>query len=141
MPQLSILSKRDRKRFDQPPVFDKEERSRYFHVPHNVRSTLSTIRKPTNRAGFLIQFAYFQSAGRFFPTNSFRTKDIKYVRRVFKFDDMNLTAYSDRMASHHRDQICSLLNWQKMDSQARIELSSLANRYVTNQDYPDRIFS
>jgi len=141
VPQISIFTASERKRFDSPPVFNKEERRRYFRVPVDVRKTLSGIRKQSNRVGFLIQFGYFQAAGRFFPVNRFNRRDIAYVRSVFKLESADLGDYSDRMAAHHRNQICVLSNWQKIDTAARDELTHLAQQYVANQDYPKRILA
>jgi len=140
MSQLVILSTVERNRFDRPPVFNKEERRRYFLMPANVRLALSRIRTQTNKAGFLLQFGYFQATGRFFPAELFRRRDIDYLKRLFKLGPVDLVEYSDRMARQHRQNICVLMNWRKIDATACEELISLAQRYVANQEYPKRIF-
>ncbi len=140
MSQLVILSTAERNRFDQSPVFNKEERRRYFLLPANVRLRLSHIRTQTNKAGFLLQFGYFQATGRFFPAGLFRRRDIDYIKRLFKLESADLAGYSDRIARQHRQRICVLMNWQKIDSTAREALITHAQRYVANQEYPKRIF-
>ncbi len=49
MSQLAILSMAERRRFDQPPVFNKEERRRHFLVPADVRLALSRIKTQTKK--------------------------------------------------------------------------------------------
>ena len=139
MSQLAILSMAERRRFDQPPVFNKEERRRHFLVPADVRLALSRIKTQTNKAGFLLQFGYFQATGRFFSTELFRRRDIDYLKRLFKLETVELAEYSDRMARQHRQSICTLLNWHKIDATAREELVAHTQRHVVNQEYPKRI--
>lgn len=141
MSRLSILSASERRRFDQPPVLTKEERGRHFLVPKNVRLSLSRIESHTGKVGFLLQLGYFRATGRFFPAETFRRRDVDYLTHVFKFETVDLTEYSERMARRHRQSICRLLNWRKIDATNREELIVHAQRYVANQEYPKRILA
>ena len=119
MSKLAILTIAERRRFDHPPVFNKEERRRQFLVPADVRLKLSHTRTHTNKVGFLLQFGYFRATGRFFATEYFRRRDIDYVKKLFNLESVKLAQYSDRQARRHRQSICNLMNWRKIDAPQR----------------------
>jgi len=55
MPAINILNELERKLFDTPPRFTKEERKRYFSVPPELKQSVARIHPAKNRIGFIIQ--------------------------------------------------------------------------------------
>jgi len=139
MTQLSILTASEQKSFDQPPVLNNDERHVYFSLTPDIRPTLSRIQSPVNKAGFMLQLGYFRANARFYPAKTFHRRDISYVKRLLKLGALDMNQYADTVPLRHRQRIQSLLNWQAIDTDARVELMSHAKRYVTNQEYPKKI--
>lgn len=81
MTRISILSKQEAKEFDDPPMFDSQDRKQYFNLSESVLKALAKLRTPTNKVCFLIAYAYFKAKKRFY-TGNFRTQDIEYVCRL-----------------------------------------------------------
>lgn len=81
MSRISILSKEDAKEFDDPPMFDSQDRKQYFNLSESVLSTLAKLCTLTNKVCFLISHAYFKAKKRFY-TGNFRPQDIEYVCRL-----------------------------------------------------------
>lgn len=140
MTQLAFLSKAERRRFDSPPKFNNDERRLHFNIGKDVRLSLGRIEQPVNKVGFLLQFGYFQASARFYPTAAFRPRDVEYVKRILNVGEIELQSYRHIVLQRHRRSIRSILNWRKVDGEAREELVVHANRYVANQEYPKRIF-
>ncbi len=65
MPLLKILSNSERLRFDTPPIFDSEERKRFFNLPGTLESSLENLRSAENQILFILQFGYLRSRQRF----------------------------------------------------------------------------
>jgi hypothetical protein len=140
MTQLMILTTSEQKTFDRPPVLNSDERHIYFNIAPDVRSTLNRIKTPANKVGFLLQLGYFRANARFYQATLFHRRDVKYITKLLKLDVVDLTPYTDTVPRRHRQRIRSLLNWQDVDAAAREELTSHAKRYVSNQEYPKKIF-
>ncbi len=140
MTQLSILTASEQKKFDHPPVFNNDERYIYFGITPEIRLSLARIKTPTNKVGFLLQLGYFRANARFYQASMFYRRDISYIKRLLKLDDIDLTQYTDTVPRRHRQRVRSLLNWQNIDTAAHEELTSCAKRYVDNQEYPKKIF-
>lgn len=66
MPLLKILSNSETARFDAPPVFNHEERKKFFNLPGGLQSVWETLRTDENKILFLLQFGYFRARQRFF---------------------------------------------------------------------------
>ena len=82
MPLLKTLSNSERRRFDSPPVFNSEERKKFFNLPGTVKSSLENLRSTENQIFFILQFGYFRSRQRFFAGHFHKT-DLEYVSGKF----------------------------------------------------------
>ncbi|MCD6388670.1 MAG: DUF4158 domain-containing protein [Desulfobulbaceae bacterium] len=78
---LKILNKNDIKGFDSPPVFNGEERKRFFYLPKWASELIETFRTPTNKIGFAIQLGYFKVTTSFFAARNFHQDDVNFVAR------------------------------------------------------------
>jgi len=96
MTQLVFLSAAEKRQFDSPPVFTKAQRPAYFAVTDDIRRTLGALRTGTNKVGFLLQLGYFKHkhSGKFFAPNSFRQRDIKYLKQQLQITEaLDFTQY------------------------------------------------
>lgn len=140
MTQLSILSTNEKRLFDLPPKFSKDERSLYFALNPVLKRTISRMNNNDTRAGFILQLAYFRANARFYPIDSFRKRDIEYVKSILKCSKIDITKYNSTIVSRHRKKILSMLDWQDYDHDVKNLLVSYAHRQTNNQQKPKQIF-
>ncbi len=91
MTQLVFLSSSEKRQFDSPPVFTKAQRPAYFAITEDIRRTLGALRTATNKVGFLLQFGYFKHSGKFFAPNTFRLRDISYLKQQLNISKRLIT--------------------------------------------------
>lgn len=115
MSHIYILSPSEKRSFDLPPIFTKDERHLYFSLTPELKRTVSRFKTDDTRAGFMLQLAYFRANARLFPLDSFRKRDIEYVQRILKHNKIDLSYYNSTIMSRHRKTILSLLDWRDYD--------------------------
>ena len=126
MTQLTILTPTEKRQFDSPQQFTQEDRHRYFFLSGQLRSIVSRIRRPDNKIGFVLQWGYFCTRARFYPTDRFKQRDIACVKRMFKCADVDLSQYSGTVVTRHRHRILETLDCKK---RMRLVESSFINRH------------
>tara|TARA_E500000305_G_C4026471_1_gene242104 strand:+ start:1793 stop:4840 length:3048 start_codon:yes stop_codon:yes gene_type:complete len=141
MTQLTILTPAEKRQLDSPPQFTQQDRQRYFFMSGQLRSIVSRIRRQDNKIGFVLQWGYFCSRARFYPADQFKQRDIAYVKRLFKCDDVDLSNYAGTVVTRHRHRILETLDWQEADETDREQLYQQALRQARHQDFPQDIFS
>lgn len=142
MTRLVFLSPADRRKFDTPPSFVKEQRPAYFTVPDNMKRTLSSLRTPTHKVGFLLQLGYFKSCGKFFVPTQFRTRDVNYVKHLLNIgDDVDFNEYEPSRISRHRSRILQLMGWQPFSDPSAALVAEHVQLLTQQQIKPERIFA
>lgn len=66
MTLIAILSKREAKEFDEPPVFDSLDRKRFYDLTIALNNIITTLRPPENKVLFSVSYAYFKARKRFY---------------------------------------------------------------------------
>ena len=117
MTKLTIFSTQDRKRFDLPPKFSRNEQLTYFALNKEILHILSQLRTVTNKVGFMLQYGYFKSHGKFYTADQFKSQDIKYVLKSLKLDHnrLCLEQYREYTLAQHRKKILSHFGWKPLD--------------------------
>ena len=107
MTKLTILTPKERRQFDSPPLFNADNRAHYFSLANNEVKLVYTMRTPTNKVGFLLQLGYFKSNGKFFTPDQYRRHDIEYVAKSLGFspNEIDLSAYQKKIPTDHRKKI------------------------------------
>src|SRR4051812_46520156 len=118
MPHIAILSREEQQQFDQPPVFSLEQQLIYFALTEPLQAILMTLKTPTNKVGFMLQWGYFTATHKFYTTEQFRTSDIHFVTQQLELskNEIDLTAYKKKIPTDHRKKIINVLGWQAFDS-------------------------
>lgn len=142
MTQLHFLSVAEKRKFDLPPVFTHKQRPAYFAVTDEIRRTLSALRSDTNKIGFLLQLGYFRHSGRFFEKNTFRQRDIKYLKKQFNITEpVDLAQYSPSRMAQHQIRIRELLDWTAFDADSAAYIARHVQLQAEQQIKPERIFA
>ena len=87
MSRLKIINSNDIKAFDSPPVFNGEERKRFFCLPQWASELVERFRTPTNKIGFILQFGYFKATNRFFVARKYHQQEslaLFFVQILFR---------------------------------------------------------
>jgi TnpA family transposase len=141
MTKLTLLSAKDKRRYDSPSVFNTDEQSIYFSITDDLLKIINKLYISTNKVGFLLQLGYFKATGKFYLTNQFRPKDIEFVihNLGLNTDDINLMAYQGRTPIDHRVKILNHLNWHSLNKAQQVKLLDHINRYTQKQCAPKQI--
>ncbi len=118
---IKIISKQDIQTFNTPPLFNGEERKKFFSIPVWARETLEKLRTPVNKIGFILQLGYFRAVNKFFSNELFHQKDVDFVTRKLQILllDIDLSKYAGTSFERHQEIIIYDLGWRKFDGDAK----------------------
>ncbi len=139
---LKILNPRDIQSFEVPPKFTSEERKRYFYLMQWAQDFINSLRTTHNKIGFIMQYGYFQSTGRFFSAKKFHRKDIEFIVGRIKVspDEFNPDTYSAETFNRHQKVILERLGYRRFDKETRNLLLQEAISLCANQIKPRFLF-
>ena len=141
MTRLAFLSTAEKRKFDSPPIFTKDQRPAYFVVTEDIKRTLSNLRSATYKVGFLLQLGYFKHSGKFYVPTAFRRKDINYVKQALNItEQINLDRYDPSRLVRHRSRILALLDWQPFSKPNAALVAEHVQLLAQQQLKPDAIF-
>jgi TnpA family transposase len=111
MPKINILTKHERDDFDNPPKFNADMRSKFFDFPEELKERIKKFKTATNKVGFILQWGYFRSCGKFFTPSQFYKKDINYISNLLELNsnDVNISNYNDSTLKGHKEIIAKTL--------------------------------
>lgn len=142
MTKLAILTVNERDRFDEPPRFTAEERSLYFSLTNEDLSLVQALRNPTTKIGFVLQFGYFKSHGKFYTSDQFRRSDIEFISKMLCLDLKNIdfSSYKKKICIDHQKKILSLLKWQSFNEKQHKKIDEYVSWLVERQLSLKQIF-
>jgi hypothetical protein len=100
-----LLDDAQRRAFDHPPKWTHAQRKLYCSLPHWAAQVLGSLMTSHSRGGFVLQVAYFQATGRFFPADRFRIADGAYVKPRYHLGNVEWERYDKATRFHHRQLI------------------------------------
>ncbi len=130
MPRMKVLGALEAETFETPPIFNRQERRRYFTLPVGLTEIVETLRTPTNKVCFILAAGYFRARRKFFPQR-FRQADVDFVaaRLGASSDTIVLSDYDRATAMRHQQMIAEFFGYRKFDDESqqlmRQEISSL----------------
>ena len=142
MTRLVILSANERVRFDEPPRFSAEERSAYFSLNNEDLSVVEKLRNATTKVGFILQFGYFKSHGKFYTSEQFRRPDVEFIAKMLCLnpEKMDFSSYQKKISNDHRKKILSILKWQSFNETQHKKIDRYVNWLVQRQLSSKQIF-
>ena len=144
MTRLAILTPKEKRDFELPPKFKKEDRARYFYLSPKIKQlAFNKLRNPVNQVGFILQLGYFRATGKFFIRECFRKKDVFYVCQQLKMDKKSVTMdkYTETSRKNHRDKLLRLSGWRLMEDSDDAHFITKAKWYIEQQVSPQKVFS
>ncbi|MEN8131142.1 MAG: DUF4158 domain-containing protein, partial [Pseudomonadota bacterium] len=104
MPRMRILSTVEQELFETPPVFNSIQRKQFFVFSDVLLEAAASMRKSTNRIGFLLSSGYFKVTKRFFAPKDYHLRDIEYVARRLELTGEAFEPDDDAEATRLRHQ-------------------------------------
>jgi len=142
MTQLVFLTSAEKRQFDSPPVFTKNQRPAYFAITDDIRRTLGALRTAKNRVSFLLQLGYFKQSGKFFPPSTFRAQDINYLKQQLNINEsMDFKQYPQARVKHQRERILTLMGWKAYTKRSTTLIADHVQLQVQQQIKPEKVFS
>ncbi|MEI7488027.1 MAG: DUF4158 domain-containing protein [Chryseobacterium sp.] len=140
--KAEILSKSQQKEFDRPPKFSLVERRMVFEIPDSLRGSLRKLESPSSIVGFILQYGYFKTSGKFFYVDTFNSEDIEVICKWNKFNinDINWSSYRSVTFYHHQKAILKYFGICAFGKRERQKVFSEATRLLKKQKRPDILF-
>ena len=106
--------------FDNPPVFNSDERKRFFSFPNCLKEKANALRKPSTKVGFLLAGGYFKAAKKFFRPEDFHQNDIAYVARSLNIESKQFAPeyYVQSTRQWHQDIILEFYGYKRFGENA-----------------------
>ena len=142
MTKLVVLSANERSRFDESPRFTADERSLYFSLPNDDFNLVQTLRNTTTKIGFVLQYGYFKSNGKFYTSEQFRQPDVEFIAKMLCLDaeKINFSSYQKKISVDHRKKILSILKWQSFNETQHKKIDEHVSWFVQRQLSLKQIF-
>jgi hypothetical protein len=139
---MKILNTVEQEAFDMPPVFNSDQRKRFFDFPVKIRNLAANLRTTINRLCFLLSCGYFKSSKRFFTARTFHSRDIRYVAQheAIPLDDVHIDSYSRQSQHRHQQKILNYYGFRVFDQKARDFIVQEAEMMARSQLKPNQIF-
>ena len=142
MTRLVFLSPAEKRQFDLPPVLTHDQRPAYFALTDDVRRSLSALRTPTNKVGFMLQLGYFKHSGKFFAPNTFRSRDIKFLKALLQVTEpLDFSDYPPARVKQQRTRILNILDWNPFDGDSATQIAHHVQLQVEQQIKPEQVFA
>ncbi|MGI8495645.1 MAG: Tn3 family transposase [Pyrinomonadaceae bacterium] len=141
MPLLKILSSSEIAGFDSPPVFNHEERKKFFNLPSGLKSGWETLRTDENKILFLLQFGYFRACQRFFAGH-FHLVDFEYLSSKFNLlsKPEETLSYSRPTMLRHQHIILEFCGVRYLQESDETLLLNEAKSLVASVVRPEKVF-
>lgn len=143
MAKIRILSKQERKAFQSPPVFQTDERPRFFEMSDQFKIYFEG-RTNVNKVGFILQLVYFRRTGRFFSPSQFYKPDIIFACELLDIDakSIEIEKYKEHRVVDDQENILKMLGFRAFDDHenGQLLLSEEITRLVSKQMRPKMIF-
>ena len=141
MPLLKILSNSEITGFDSPPIFNHEDRKKFFSLPSGFKQFWRKLRTAENQILFVLQLGYFRSRQKFFAGH-FHPEDFEFIKQKygFSFSSDKQPVYSRPTIARHQHIILEFYGLRSIEKSDQAflfdEAVSLARLVVR----PDKIF-
>ena len=139
---MKILSAVEQGSFDKPPIFNSEERKKFFDLTADLLNTANNLRKPVYKIGFIVACGYFRATKRFFAIDDYNLRDIEYVASKFGIENSSCSPkdYPRSRIHNHRRLVLNLYGYHNFDTDAEIYIKQEITSMVRVQLKPKLIF-
>jgi len=142
MARMKILNATEQERFDKAPIFNSEERRKFFDVSSGLMDIAHNLRKPTHKIGFILACGYFKATKRFFIPTHYCSRDVEYVARKLDFEcnDFYTEEYLRSRIHYHRQIILDFYGFHNFDKNAEQLMKQEVSEMARSQLKPKLIF-
>ena len=121
---INILKKREIEDFDRPPLFNSEDRKRFFYLSKAACRILETLRHPTNKLCYILQRGYFRASCKFFNPAYYNQKDVEYILKQLNItlEQVSLSDYTPSSYKRQQKFILEEYGFSEFNQKLRNEL-------------------
>lgn len=92
MPRIDFISQEEIRLFEQPPVFNIQEKEYFFTLSKSLHKfIMENIRSDANILHFVILYGYFRASNVFYNHSSFHQDDLDFIRKKYKLKIIELS--------------------------------------------------
>ena len=141
--KLKVLLNSEIAKFENPPVFNIEDRKIFFEQPLWIDEINQYLRTPTNRVGFTILLGYFRAVKKFFSANAFYVQDIEHVsiQLNISMSKINILRYYNSSTYYrHKFVILEKMGYKVFNDLKKSFLEDEAYRLSSEHLLPNELF-
>lgn len=137
MSRIKILSPYEIKKFDSVPLFNDNERHKFFAVSAKIKDKLNGLSANDSKIGFVLQLGYFKATGKFY--SEYNHDDKAFIGKLLgiNLDGYN-TGYSERTRLTHKLAILEMLGYKSFNKSKALFAGFIAN-LISKQMHPRKI--
>lgn len=134
MARMKIFNESEQNAFESPPMFNSEERKKFFVQPLMFKELMESFKTPTNKICFLVTAGYFKARNRFFA-RQFHQKDIEFVALQMGINTNEINIDNYEKSTYHRHQliIINYFGFSQFDSVAKSFIKKEISKMVKVQ--------
>ena len=141
MPLLKILSNTEIGRFNSPPMFNHDERKKFFSLPSGFKQSWRKLRTAENQILFVLQLGYFRCRQKFFAGH-FHSDDFDFINQKYGFSSSSdeQPVYPRPTIARHQNLILDFYDIRSIEKSGQEFLFDEALSLVRRVVRPDKIF-
>lgn len=141
MPLLKILSNSEIAAFDSPPIFNHEDRKKFFNLPSGLKQFWRKLRTTKNQILFCLQLGYFRARQKFFAGH-FHLDDFEFIKQKygFSFSSNKQNVYPRPTVARHQQVILEFYDLRSIERNDQAFLYEEFLALVRLVVRPDKIF-
>lgn len=136
MSRIIILSPYEIKKFDNVPLFNDEERRKFFNISVSIKAKLNNLNTNDSKVGFVLQLGYFEASGKFY--HKYNDDDKLFVAKLLDVNFTELNNYTERIRLNHKSEILGMLNCKTFNKNEDLFEEHIEN-LVSKQMHPRKI--
>jgi len=144
MARMCILTANEQEAFDEPPLFDHNERKRFLSLPKDLMDIAASLRSSDSQIGFVLMCGYFKATKRFYQPQDFHSRDIAFAAHQLSLatDNFQATDYTETTRLRHQRHALAFYGFAPFDKNAKsilaIEIATMARMHLKPQLIFDR---
>ncbi|MFV9852087.1 MAG: DUF4158 domain-containing protein, partial [Rickettsia aeschlimannii] len=136
MSRIIILSPYEIKKFDNAPLFNDEERYKFFNISASIKVKLNNLNANDSKVGFVLQLGYLKATGKFY--HKYNDNDKLFVSQLLGINLTGLNNYTERIRLNHKSEILAMLNYKPFNKNKDLFEEHIEN-LVSKQIHPRKI--
>ena len=140
---IKILTNSEINSFNNPPLFNSEERKRFFYLSDWVLNEITTFKNDLNKIAFILTLGYFKASKQFYSPNTYYEYDLRFIANKLDISltNIDINNYNRRTMNRYKKIILSKLGYTPFSNKILEDLKEEARHIVQKGLKPKTVLS